>query len=134
MAKKKRRPAARSAKKPKRRPGVKVGRPLKDLPEKDIATWARMGASMRLIAQLAGCNEKTIRSRFSAVASQNDAAGKVELLTAQHYKALDGDVKMLQWLGANRLGQSSRPELGDEDLADTAVFTVSLRRRAPAPV
>jgi hypothetical protein len=117
----------------KRRPGITTGRPLKDLPEADIARWARAGASIRLLAALAHCDPKTIVDRFPSLVSQNDALGKAELLEVQHEVALRGDAGMLKYLGRTRLGQvDAEPDETLPDLPASGEYIVSLKRRVPS--
>lgn len=118
----------------------KPGRPKKKLDEREIARLAKVGASYRLIAQIVGCDESTLRDRFPALVRGKSAEGRVELLEAQHKLAVGGDGRMLVWLGRNRLKQTDQPPEGPaappvpggDELPDlTGVYTVSLQKKAP---
>ena len=114
----------------KRRPGVKTGRPLKNLPEKRIARLAKIGASANLIAHIVGCDESTIRERFPDLVRGKDAEGKAELLAAQHKLAVSGDGRMLVHLGRHRLDQrDAPPDDALPDLPASGEYIVSLRRK-----
>lgn len=77
--------------------------------EKEIANYARLGCSNREIADMLGCDEGTIRKRFSALLAKARGWRKAKLRELQWKAAEAGNPTMLIWLGKNDLGQSDEP-------------------------
>ena len=57
------------------------------------------------IATLVGCDEGTIRGRFSDLVKKNRAQRKLELKLMQWRTAKSGNAAMLIWLGKQELDQ-----------------------------
>ena len=85
-----------------------MGRPLKDIDPVQVRKLAMLGCSNREIAKLVGCDEGTIRNRFSAEVELGEARGKMRIRYRQFKRAMDGSDTMLIHLGKNRLGQSDK--------------------------
>jgi DNA-binding CsgD family transcriptional regulator len=106
-----------------------VGRPKKDISDATVAELAYDGASNRDIAAILGCDEATVRHRFSAILGKQRAERRMAIRKAQREAALGGNPAMLIWLGKQELGQvdkserknvtSSRSNKVREFLADT---------------
>lgn len=85
-----------------------MSRALADIDEVEVARLARDGASNREIAALVGCDEGTIRGRFSATVTKMRAERRIWLRARQNKLADEGNVTMLIWLGKNELEQTDR--------------------------
>jgi hypothetical protein len=85
-----------------------MSRPLADIDEEKVARLARDGASNREIAALVGCDEGTIRGRFSALVTKKRAERRVWLRARQNKSADEGNVTMLIWLGKQELDQADK--------------------------
>ncbi len=85
-----------------------MGRPKKEIDLAEVEQMARVQCSLREIAAEVGCDEKTLRNRFSAeIASARDC-GKSRLRRLQFAAANKGSVPMLMFLGKQWLGQSEK--------------------------
>ncbi len=85
-----------------------MGRPKKDIDLAMVKQMARVQCSLREIAAEVGCDEKTLRNRFSAeIASARDC-GKSRLRRLQFAAANKGSVPMLMFLGKQWLGQAEK--------------------------
>ncbi len=91
-----------------------MGRPQLKIDAKQILNYASLGASNRDIADLLGCDEGTIRKRFSAELTKGRANRKNELRQMQWDAAKSGNVTMLIWLGKNDLGQKDQQDVVHE--------------------
>jgi len=95
-----------------------MGRPKKDIDEEVVKNLASRFASQRMIAYVVGCDEKTIRTRFSAVIAQGRAEGQVWLLEKQRRAIEKGSVQMMKWWGIQYLGQRERIEQTIQEITD----------------
>ena len=91
-----------------------MGRPRLDIDAVQVRKLARMGASNVDIADFFGCDEGTIRRRFSENLTKGRAERKLALRAWQWRAAEAGNVAMLIWLGKQELGQSDRVEARHE--------------------
>jgi hypothetical protein len=85
-----------------------VGRPKKPIDENLVAELAFEGSSNREIADIVGCDDHTIESRFSALLKKKRAERRAGLRRAQNREALAGVPSLLIWLGKQELGQVER--------------------------
>lgn len=69
-----------------------------------------MHCTYKEIADITGVSEDTIRKHLKAFIEKARSVGARSLRKAQWDKALEGDVKMLTFLGKNYLGQRDQPE------------------------
>jgi DNA-binding CsgD family transcriptional regulator len=86
-----------------------------DIDEWRVERLARHGMSNREIADFFGCDEGTIRGRFSAIVTKGRADRKNMLRRVQWKSALRGNVAMMIWLGKQDLGQSDKLETTSEN-------------------
>jgi hypothetical protein len=91
-----------------------MGRPKLDIDGVEVGKLARMGASNVDIADFFGCDEGTIRRRFSEILTKGRAERKIALRVWQWKAAEAGNVAMLIWLGKQELGQADRVEAKHE--------------------
>ena len=57
-----------------------------------------------------GTSETTLEKRYSGIIEKGRAEGKKSLRRAQMEKALQGDVRMLIWMGKQYLDQKDSPQ------------------------
>ena len=88
-----------------------MARPKKQLDEGKIANLAFEGANNNQIATLVGCDEGTIRGRFSDLVAKKRAERKLELRKFQWKAASQGNVTMLIWLGKQELDQADQHDI-----------------------
>ena len=78
-----------------------------------------IGCTLREVAGFFKCSEDTVQrvikeergQTFSEFYAMHSADGDISLRKAQYQKATSGDVKMLIWLGKQRLGQTDKQEV-----------------------
>ncbi len=109
-------------------PKKKTGRKLLNIDPKQVEQFASVGATNVEIAEIMGCDEGTIRKRFSENLTKGRASRKIRLRQAQWKSALGQEeirdnqgniiqqyipqnVTMLIWLGKNELGQTDKTEI-----------------------
>ncbi len=85
-----------------------MARPKLQLNAKEIENYAKLGATNREIARMLGCDEGTIRGRFSANLNKARADRKITLREAQWKAALAGNPALLIFLGKNELKQTDK--------------------------
>ncbi|RJQ55930.1 MAG: hypothetical protein C4521_01015 [Actinobacteria bacterium] len=73
------------------------------------------------IAAFFGCDEGTIRKRFSEELTKGRQNGKISLRRKQWEAAKNGNVTMLIWLGKQWLGQSDKQDIAGETESETAL-------------
>ncbi|MBU98079.1 MAG: hypothetical protein CL429_03195 [Acidimicrobiaceae bacterium] len=93
-----------------KKPG-QTGRKLLDIDEDEVYRYAMVGMPTTEIALMLGCNEATIRKRFSETLTKAKARINSKLRAKQIQLALQGDKTMLVWLGKNMLNQSDSPSV-----------------------
>ncbi len=82
-----------------------MGRPLLVLDEKKIASLAFKGCNDSQIGTLMGCDEDTIKNRFSRLVRKSRAERRLELRKFQFKNCQEGNATMQIWLGKNELDQ-----------------------------
>ena len=87
-----------------------MARPRAKIDATQVEKLAELQCTLREIAGFCGCDEKTLRNRFSAEIAKGREAGKISLRRAQWKAALGGNVTAQIWLGKNHLGQSDKVE------------------------
>ena len=93
---------------------AKMGRPKLDIDEKVVESLAKVGATNCEIADHFGCDETTIRDRFTELLRKTRATRKIKLRELQLNLAHTGNLGMLIWLGKQYLGQSDKVEQKQE--------------------
>lgn len=81
-----------------------------------IFKLATIHCTYQEIAEVVGTSVSTLEKRFKNLIEKGRAEGKRSLRRAQMEKALNGDVRMLMWLGKQYLNQEDQPT----DEANTA--------------
>ena len=94
-----------------------MGRKKLDISEETVAAMAFAGSPTVEIAEFHGCDEGTIRKRFSEILTKGRASRRIKLRQAQWKVAIGGNVTMLIFLGKQELGQKDAVELTSFDLA-----------------
>lgn len=97
----------------------KAGRPPLRIDLAQVEQLCQIGCTLREVAAWFRCSEDTIQrvlkkereQTFTEFYEQWAALGAVSLRRAQYQKATAGDVKMLIWLGKQRLGQSDKQHI-----------------------
>jgi hypothetical protein len=75
-----------------------------------IFKLATLHCTYKEIASVVGTSETTLEKRYSGIIEKGRAEGKKSLRRAQMEKALQGDVRMLIWMGKQYLDQKDSPE------------------------
>ena len=73
-----------------------------------IFKLATMNCSLQEIADCANTSVAVLEKRYSGIIAKGRSEGKKSLRKAQMEKALNGDVRMLMWLGKQYLGQNEQ--------------------------
>ena len=73
-----------------------------------IFKLATMHCSLQEIAACANTSVAVLEKRYSGIIAKGRSEGKKSLRKAQMEKALNGDVRMLMWLGKQYLGQNEQ--------------------------
>jgi len=118
-----------------------IGRPKLNIDEVLVERLAERFCAYTEIAAIVGCNEGTIRKRFSEVVSKGREKGKRILREWQLKAAENGNPTMLIWLGKMYLDQRDevsfkhggeiRVRSLDEMVRD--IFGISYSKSAPVP-
>lgn len=87
-----------------------MARPKLEINEREVENYAKLGASNVEIAGMVGCDEGTIRGRFSEILIKARSTRKIKLREMQWKLAEKGNLGMLIWLGKNELGQADKIE------------------------
>jgi len=88
-----------------------MGRPKLELDEAEMERLAKAQCSNVRIAAAVGCDEGTLRGRFSELLTRWRNLGKINLEVAMMQKALDGNVPMQIHLSKQYLGHSDRARI-----------------------
>jgi hypothetical protein len=100
-----------------------VGRPKKKIDPEQVKALATIGCTRREVASMLGCDEGTIRNRFSAVFELGESCGKTQLRRKQHKRAVEDESDaMLMHLGKHRLGQHDRTKTAIEHTGEIKVI------------
>lgn len=96
----------------------KKGRPSKigEIDRELVWRLACMQCTLREIADVTGVTHETIRKHFGDLIEKGKSVGKKSLRRAQFEKAMNGDSRMLIFLGKNYLGQKDQPENNDDTM------------------
>lgn len=87
-----------------------MARPKLEIDPIEVEKLAKIGATNTEIADFFGCNETTIRTRFSENLIKGRASMKLRLRQLQWRAADNGNITMLIWLGKQELGQTEKVE------------------------
>lgn len=98
-----------------------MGRPKKDIDPEIVERLAQRFCSVRTIAAVVGCDEKTIRTRFPAELAKGREEGKSKLREWQWKAAENGNTTMQIWLGKQVLGQTDKREITKKITADIRI-------------
>jgi hypothetical protein len=74
-----------------------------------IFKLATLHCTYKEIAEVAGTSVTTLEKRYSGIIEKGRSEGKRSLRRAQMEKALQGDVRMLIWMGKQYLDQKDTP-------------------------
>ena len=75
-----------------------------------IFKLATLHCTYKEIASVVGTSETTLEKRYSGIIEKGRAEGKKSLRRAQMEKALQGDVRMVIWMGKQYLDQKDSPQ------------------------
>ena len=87
-----------------------------------VEQLASFGCTTSEIASFVGCDEGTIRKRFSENLTKGRDKGKIRLRQMQWKSADKGNVTMQIWLGKQILGQADKSEVTWENPVDGVEF------------
>lgn len=111
-----------------------MGRPLKEIDAEEVYKLAKLGCTQVDIAEFFGCDEKTIRNRFSDDFRQGKEQGKISLRRYQWKRARAGSDPMLIHLGKTYLGQADRLDVTTKgEPLEGRVIILPDNGRDPAP-
>jgi len=88
-----------------------MARPKLDIDEQQVAQLAEDGARNTDIADVMGCDEGTIRKRFSEILRKSRSRRRMQIRKLQMLCASSGNPTMLIWLGKQELDQTDKQEL-----------------------
>jgi len=74
-----------------------------------IFKLATLHCTLKEIADVVGTSVTTLEKRYKAIIDKGRSEGKKSLRRAQMEKALQGDVRMLIWMGKQYLDQKDTP-------------------------
>tara|TARA_R110002153_G_scaffold1046_2_gene4924 strand:- start:1294 stop:1629 length:336 start_codon:yes stop_codon:yes gene_type:complete len=94
----------------KRRPKIK------DIDRELVWKMACMQCTLREIADVCNVSHTMIAKHFGELIEKGKSMGKKSLRRAQWDKAINGDARMLVFLGKNYLGQQDSPENNDDNM------------------
>jgi hypothetical protein len=83
-----------------------MGRPPLDFAETKVADLIDRGASNREIADILGYDHVMVANRISPLLKKKRAERRLRIREAQCKLAMEGNPKLLIWLGKQLLGQS----------------------------
>lgn len=109
-----------------------MARPKLDIDPQQVTMLAEMQCTNVEIAAFFGCDEGTIRKRFSEELSKGRECGKISLRRMQWKAAENGNNTMLVWLGKQYLGQAEKVESKQEQ-DNTINITVTRATGADKP-
>jgi hypothetical protein len=96
-----------------------MGRPKKDITEKDVFELAKTHLPVEALANILGCEKTLIYDRFSNALQKGRDARKCSLSETMWLSALEErDVKMMIWLSKQHLGYK---EPREEDAGQTVI-------------
>ena len=88
--------------------------------------FAAAGCTIEEIAAAADCRESTLRRRKRRL-RRSRLRGQAQLRLAQWKKAVEGDVRMLIWLGKQMLHQADKPAAGEEEGTRRVKVTLNIK-------
>ena len=93
----------------------KVGRPRKEIDEKQLQKLASMLCTMEEMDAFFDCSVDTLERNFAYTIKKGRNLGKMSLRRMQFEKAQSGNTTMLIWLGKQILGQKDRIETSEDE-------------------
>ena len=87
---------------------------VKDVDKDLVWKLASMMCSYKEIADMVGLAEPTVKKHFGTLIEKARSIGRRSLRRAQMEKAIQGDSRMLIFLGKQYLSQKDSPDNGDE--------------------
>jgi hypothetical protein len=94
-----------------------MGRPKKDISEKQVENLASIGCTNEEIATVVDCCVDTLVNRFSDIIKRGREGMKTSLRRMQYTTAQKGNPTMQIWLGKQYLGQSDKLEQTNIDVS-----------------
>jgi len=79
-----------------------------------VRRLSEIHCSLAEISHITGIKEETLKKKYQKEIDEGKAQGSLGLRRTQMTRAMDGDPRMLIWLGKNLLGQSENPTGGDD--------------------
>lgn len=103
---------------PRKNTGKRSARPLIPIDWNKVEIWIKAGCSGVEIAGMIGCTHETFYERyiqeygssFSTARSRIEPSGNGMIRTRQFHSAMQGNTRMLELLGKERLGQGRNNE------------------------
>lgn len=79
-----------------------------------VKRLSEIHCSLAEISHITGIKEGTLEKKYKKEIDEGKSQGKMGLRRTQMDKAMDGDPRMLVWLGKQYLQQSENPNGGDD--------------------
>lgn len=95
-----------------------AGRKKLPLDGDQVFKLAKLGCTVKEIADILNCSDATINNRFQTELIEGRANLKMSLRDMQLKMAKKGSAVLLIWLGKQMLGQSDVPVIKQEDVSD----------------
>ena len=80
-----------------------------------IKSLSALMCTIEEISQVTGITQHQLKTKYTKIIDEGRAEGKQSLRKAQFQKALNGDVRMLIYLGKNYLQQSETGDQGEDN-------------------
>lgn len=97
-----------------------MGRPKKEINEKQVERLAAIGCTVTEIATVLGCNPDTLYVRFSESLKKGRESLKTSLRRFQYKAAQNGNAAILIWMGKQYLGQRDKIDMDVKDARQRA--------------
>jgi hypothetical protein len=94
---------------------IKPSAKIKEIDRDLVWRLACMQSTVKEIADVVGVSEDSIKRHFADLIEKGKSVGKKSLRRAQFEKALNGDARMLVWLGRQYLSQKDSPESAEDN-------------------
>jgi len=79
-----------------------------------VRRLSEIHCSLAEISHITGIKKETLEKKYSKEIEEGKANGSMGLRRTQYDRAMNGDPRMLIFLGKNMLGQSENPNGGDD--------------------
>lgn len=102
--------------------------------ERGIMRMGEVGLSMRAIAYIVGCDESTIRKKYSEKIEKGKAKTGFHIAEKMIDLALEGDRTMLIWVSKNLLGWADTPQMPSNQVLTVLKQTINTNAKGEIEV